>query len=431
MYTGDLSGSEDTVREGIDVLVNQLGFPQDLKKINFRGDKNTPEISQPIPGSSNRVNDCDWECECGTEFITRTALNIHRKVCAIAKNQAETPPVEQHQDEWTECQAKPHCSKPVNLGSNWVACDFCHNWFHNFCVGVGPDPYPQGEDYYCKVCDPAFKPSTEGNASQQQHQPNAQYDFPNDQSHENQSFDENIIIREVVGGVLDPELNENALSNGVDDGGLFSSDDETEEPFGIFDSENENRHPNPSSGNFENVNTQQPEPSGSRKVVTPLKLKIPKPSKKRSIEGSSGRQQNGNIEDPANQPPAKRQRRPLEKVFCLYCNEEIPKNQRLRHAVSHYQIQTTRHKDKLIHTDTAVKCAISGCEFNVESTKANKVKFHLFQPVHKDLNMIPEMIEEVYGKLIKNDQPRNLDAGFSAENPNRHLIQPNPADPGP
>ena len=34
MYTGDLKGSKNTVREGIDVLVNQFGFPQDFKKLH-------------------------------------------------------------------------------------------------------------------------------------------------------------------------------------------------------------------------------------------------------------------------------------------------------------------------------------------------------------------------------------------------------------
>ena len=449
MYTGDLSGSEDTIREGIDVLVNQFGFPQDLKKINFLGDKNSPEISPPIPGTSNsaRVSiNKTYKCECGSDFVTPASLNIHRKKCEVAKKQAEETLTEQHHDdEWIECQAKPHCSKPVNLGANWVQCDLCKNWLHNFCIGIGPDSYPDNEDYICKVCNPNFKPwspgppsfksAAEDNASHQQ--PDAQYDIPNES--ENQSFVDNIVIGDVQGGVLDPELKENALSNGVmddDDGGLFSSEDETEEPRRIFEFEAENRHPMSSSGDFDNVNT-QPKPSGSSnsgstKVVTPLRIKIPKPSKKRSIEGTSGKQNNGNLQDPANPPPAKRPRRPLEKVFCLACNEEIPKNQKLRHAVSHYDIRYTRHKDKLIHTDTLVKCAIPGCDLTLESRRTNKAKLHLFQSTHKDLDMLPEMIEDVYGKFIRPDQPRdNVDVGFCDENPNLHLIQSSAEDPGP
>ena len=422
MYTGDLKGSKDTVREGIDVLVNQFGFPQDLKKIY----ENSPEISQPIPNTSSSVNEPYYECECGEDFVTQTGLKVHRVECVKAKKPAQEALVEQDHNE--ECQALPRCLKPGNLGINWVQCDSCKNWLHNYCIGFGPDPYPSDADYICKVCNPNFKPlspgppsyksAIEGNASYVQEQQNAQYDFPN----ENESFVDNIVIEDVQGGVHDPQLNENALSNGVkdvDDGGLFSSEDETEESSQTLEFGNENRHPKPSFGNLETVNT-QPGSSNNNRKVSPLKIKIDKNSKKSSKKRSLGKQENGTTQDPSNPPPAKRPRQQLEKVYCLACNEHIPKNKKLHHAVSHYALHNSRLKDKLIHTETHVKCAIPGCEKIFESKRANKAKFHLFQ-VHKELQQ--ELIEEVFGSALNSDQPRDsVDVGFASENPNLHLI---------
>ena len=59
--------------------------------------------------------------------------------------------------EYTEVQqicADKNCKKPQDENVDWLACDGCHQWFHNKCVSVDPK-MARNEDfeYYCSSCE--------------------------------------------------------------------------------------------------------------------------------------------------------------------------------------------------------------------------------------------------------------------------------------
>lgn len=84
-----------------------------------------------------------------------------------SKKQAEPEPVdEEDEEEVIRCVCGATSQETDDPDDPWIACDECHVWQHNVCVGMSVfDEDLEEIEYYCELCKPeAHKELLEGRA---------------------------------------------------------------------------------------------------------------------------------------------------------------------------------------------------------------------------------------------------------------------------
>lgn len=72
-----------------------------------------------------------------------------------SKKQAEPEPVDEEEEEIIRCVCGATSQDTDDPDDPWIACDECHAWQHNVCVGMSVfDEDLEAIEYYCEVCKP-------------------------------------------------------------------------------------------------------------------------------------------------------------------------------------------------------------------------------------------------------------------------------------
>lgn len=71
------------------------------------------------------------------------------------KKQAEPEPVDEEEEEIIRCVCGATSQETDDPDDPWIACDECHAWQHNVCVGMSVfDEDLEAIEYYCELCKP-------------------------------------------------------------------------------------------------------------------------------------------------------------------------------------------------------------------------------------------------------------------------------------
>lgn len=88
------------------------------------------------------------------ESLEQLAEPKRRGKKAATKKQAEPEP-EEEEEEIIRCVCGATSQDTDDPDDPWIACDQCHVWQHNVCVGMSVfDEDLEGLEYYCEECKP-------------------------------------------------------------------------------------------------------------------------------------------------------------------------------------------------------------------------------------------------------------------------------------